>query len=200
MQSIFRGGVLLAGALMMTLAAAGQQQPTSGKSYNSSFDLGVTFNLEHAQVAEAGRPDFWLKGGSVDAAATVWRGIGMAVNASGEHASNIQNGISLSKLSLMAGPRYTHDLPILHRTQLFTEGLFGAVNAFDSVFLRSTGTTSTADAFSMQLGGGVNVLVAKNFSIRALELDYVHTDLPNNAADSQNDLRIAFGAAWRFGK
>lgn len=100
----------------------------------------------------------------------------------------------------MAGPRYTRSLPTLHRTQLFAEGLFGGVHAFDSVFPGSTGVTSSAGGFSMQLGGGVNVPVAKRISIRALEVDYVHTNLPNNSADSQNDLRLAFGAVWHFGK
>lgn len=52
----------------------------------------------------------------------------------------------------------------------------------------------------MQLGGGVNVPVRKGFSIRALEIDYVHTSLPNNNVNSQNDLRFAFGVAYHFGK
>jgi len=52
----------------------------------------------------------------------------------------------------------------------------------------------------MQLGGGINVRVAHSLSIRALEIDYVHTNLPNNNADSQNDLRLAFGVSYRFGR
>ena len=58
----------------------------------------------------------------------------------------------------------------------------------------------TANGFSMQLGGGLDVAIAKGFSVRALELDYVHTNLPNNASNSQNDFRIAFGVSYRFGR
>lgn len=51
----------------------------------------------------------------------------------------------------------------------------------------------------MQLGGGVNVALAKVYGLRVVELDYVHTNLPNNAANSQNDLRVAFGLSYRYG-
>jgi hypothetical protein len=33
--------------------------------------------------------------------------------------------------------------------------------------------------------------------MRVLELDFVHTSLPNNAGNSQNDLRIGFGVTFR---
>ncbi len=198
MHTIFRGGVLLAGALTMVLAASAQQQPSTNKLHIDSVDVAATFSLEHAQVAADGTPGFWLKGGSGDAAVTLYRGLGLAVNVTGDHTANIGNNVGLSQIAVMAGPRYTRSLPVLHRTQLFAEGLFGGVHAFDSLFPGSTGTTSSAGGFSTQLGGGVNVPVAKGFSIRALEIDYVHTNLPNNNSDSQNDLRLAFGVNYRF--
>ena len=40
----------------------------------------------------------------------------------------------------------------------------------------------------------VNCIVA---GVRVLELDFLRTSLPNNAANSQNDLRIAFGLSYR---
>ncbi len=200
MHTIFRGGVLLAGALTMGMAAGAQQQPSTNKLHIDSVDVAATFSLEHAQVASTGTPGFWLRGGSADAAVTLYRGLGLAVNVTGENAANIGNNVGLSQIAVMAGPRYTRSLPGLHRTQLFAEGLFGGIHAFDSVFPGSTETTSSAGGFSMQLGGGVNVRVAHGVSIRALEIDYVHTNLPNNNADSQNDLRLAFGVSYRFGR
>jgi Outer membrane protein beta-barrel domain len=203
MHGIVRTGVLLAGALTIAMTmAAWAQQPSSENGFHvSSVDAAVTFSLEHAQVATAGSPDFWLKGGSADAAVNVYHEVGLAVNVTGEHASNIDsNNANLSKIAIMAGPRYTCSLRALHRTRLFVEGLFGGVHAFDSVFPASMGTTSSAGGFSMQLGGGVNIPLTKGFSVRALEVDYVHTNLPNNEDDSQNDFRLAFGAAYHFGK
>ena len=200
MHTIFRGGVLLAGALTMGMAAGAQQQPSTNKLHIDSVDVAATFSLEHAQVASTGTPGFWLRGGSADAAVTLYRGLGLAVNVTGENAANIGNNVGLSQIAVMAGPRYTRSLPGLHRTQLFAEGLFGGIHAFDSVFPVSTETTSSAGGFSMQLGGGVNVRVAHGVSIRALEIDYVHTNLPNTNADSQNDLRLASGVSYRFGR
>jgi hypothetical protein len=156
MHTIFRRGVLLAGALMMTtLAAAAQQQSAENKLHVDSVDVAATFSLEHAQVAAAGTPDFWLKGGSADAAVTLYRGLGLAVNVTGAQAANIDKNVTLSEVAVMAGPRYMHSLPTPHRTQLFAEGLFGGLHAFDSVFPGSTGATSSTGGFSMQLGGGV---------------------------------------------
>jgi hypothetical protein len=144
MHTIFRGGVLLAGALTMGMAAGAQQHPSTNKLSIDSVDVAATFNLEHAQVAATGTPGFWLKGGSGDAAVTLFRGLGLAVNVTGEHAANIGNNVGLSQIAVMGGPRYTRSLPMLHRTQLFAEGLFGGVHAFDSVFPGSTGTKPAA--------------------------------------------------------
>ena len=167
----------------------------TGTSLSTTYTVTVTDSTN-----VTGTATFSLKGGSGDAAVTLFRGLGLAVNVTGEHAANIGNNVGLSQIAVMGGPRYTRSLPMLHRTQLFAEGLFGGIHAFDSVFPGSTETTSSAGGFSMQLGGGVNVRVAHGVSIRALEIDYVHTNLPNNNADSQNDLRLAFGVSYRFGR
>jgi hypothetical protein len=52
----------------------------------------------------------------------------------------------------------------------------------------------------MQLGGGVDVALSRGFGVRAIEVDYVRTSLPNNASNTQNDLKIAFGVTYHIGK
>jgi hypothetical protein len=173
------------------------------KRYVESADVAATFSFEHAQVALPSGNSFWLKGGSADGSATFWKGLGIAANFTGESASNIQNGVGLSKVTYMFGPRYTFNTSRYtkqHGTHVFSEALFGGVHAFNSIFPTAGTISSTANGFSMQLGGGLDVAIAKGFSLRALELDYVHTNLPNNASNSQNDFRIAFGISYRFGK
>jgi hypothetical protein len=83
---------------------------------------------------------------------------------------------------------------------LFGEALFGGAHGFSSSFPTPSGLVSSANSFAMQLGGGLDVAVGRGFGIRALELDYIHTSLPNNASNSQNDLRIAFGLTYHTGK
>jgi hypothetical protein len=44
------------------------------------------------------------------------------------------------------------------------------------------------------------VALSRGFGVRAFEVDYLRTSLPNNASNSQNDLRIAFGLTYHTGK
>jgi hypothetical protein len=37
-------------------------------------------------------------------------------------------------------------------------------------------------------------------SVRVAEVDWVHTSLPNTSANSQDDLRLAFGISFRLRK
>jgi peptidoglycan-associated lipoprotein len=106
--------------------------------------------------------------------------------------------VNLGKISYLAGPRYT--IARTSRVRIFAEGLFGGAHGFDSFFPSSGGLVPTANSFAMQFGGGMDVALRDGFGIRAIELDYVRTGLPNNDANSQNDLRIAFGVSYQFNK
>lgn len=206
----FSGSVLLAGAMMtmMVPAFAGAQEAQTGsKSQAVSTDLAVTYVAERANLTSQNCGCFWLQGGSVDAAVTLSHGFGIAANLTGEHASNIGPGVDLSKLSVMAGPRYTvstsrYTAHLLKKqsSRVFAEALFGGVHAFDGIFPGSTGTTASAGSFSMQVGGGLDVGLGKGFGLRALEVDYVRNQLPNAGSNSQNDLRLAFGISYHLGK
>ena len=205
MQRIFRTGVLLAGALVATLTLSAQQaQPTAHKLHITQTNVAVLFNFERAQVAQTGSPSFWLKGGAADASVTFWNGLGIAANLTEEHASGISGNVSLGKVAFMAGPRYTFNTSRYtdkafkkHRSEVFGECLFGGAHAFDSTFPGTNAVKTSAGAFSMQLGGGLDIGIAKGFGIRALETDWIHTTLPNNAGNSQNDFRIGFGISYR---
>jgi hypothetical protein len=186
-RKTMRACVLLAGAAMWTAAAAAQR---------AALDLGLTFGLEHSQVAQTGSPGFWLKGASVDGAYSFYHGLGMAAEFGGSHA-DISPGVQLGKYTFLAGPRYTGQTK-LKPMRVFGETLFGFAHGFDALFPSGAGTTPTANAFAMQAGGGVNFQLQHGFGVRPIEMDYVHTTLPNNAANSQNDFRVAFGMTYRF--
>ncbi len=210
------GSALLAGALMsaaMMIGATGIAAAQTSQSAHSenqglritSTDFALTYTAERTKIAPSNCGCFWLNGGSGDAAATFFKGLGIAANLTLNHASDITPGVNLSQFILMAGPRYTYNTSRWtdrrfmkkHDTYLFGEWLLGGVHAYNSVFPTSTGTTPSASAFSMQVGGGANVALTKGFGLRLLELDYVRTTLPNNGSNSQNDLRIAFGVSYR---
>jgi hypothetical protein len=201
MSKIFWAGVFLVGAFAFSATARAQQE-----SRPLLVDLAVTYTAERAKIATTDCGCFWLQGGSVNAGATLFRGLGVAANLTGGHSSNIAPGLDLNKLAFMVGPRYTlgtgrwtnHFLGPKHSTSVFGEALFGFAHGFDSIFPTSSGLTSTATAFSMQVGGGLNIALAHGFGLRALEIDYVRSRLPNNAGNNQNDLRLSLGLSYRL--
>jgi hypothetical protein len=170
-----------------------------------SIDLGATYSPERAQLVP-GSCCFWLQGGGADATVTFWRGFGIATGLTGEHVSNYAPGMDVNKFACLAGPRYTYTAWAGHsgtadrpRAQLFGQGLFGGVHAFNGVFPISSGTTPTANSFALQAGSGIDLLLTKHIGVRLVEADYVRTALPNSAANIQDDLRLAFGVTYRVG-
>jgi hypothetical protein len=78
--------------------------------------------------------------------------------------------------------------------------IFGDVHGFDGVFPTSDGIKPTANSLAMQIGGGLNVGVAKHFGVRALELYCLRPNLTNDAYNTHNDLRLGFGVSYHVGK
>ncbi|MGD0786595.1 MAG: hypothetical protein ABR898_01335 [Terracidiphilus sp.] len=196
------GVCILAGATACALQAQAPARPAS-----VSTDLAITYAAERAEIAPGDCGCFWLQGGGADAAITFSKGLGIAASLNGSHASNFAPGVDVNRVAFMAGPRYTH---WIHTgtagsqqgrgMQFFGEGLFGGERAFNGVFPASSGVTSSANAFAMQTGGGFNLLLSKSFGLRLLQVDYARTTLPNNASNTENDLRLAFGVIWRIGR
>jgi hypothetical protein len=196
------GACILAGAGACALQAQAPARPAS-----VSTDLAITYAAERTQIAPGDCGCFWLQGGGADAAITFGKGLGIAASLNGDHASNFAPSVDVNRVAFMAGPRYTrwiHSGTVGSQQkrgmQFFGEGLFGGAHAFNGVFPASSGVTSSANAFAMQAGGGINLLLSESFGLRLLEVDYARTTLPNNASNTQNDLHLAFGVIWRIGR
>jgi hypothetical protein len=170
------------------------------------IDIAATYTAEHAKISPSDCGCFWLQGGSAEANVYLFRGLSATAELTGSHVGNITPGVEVSQIAVMGGPRYTFGTSRLtdrifgsqHRTSFFGEALFGGVHAFDGVYPSSTGLKDSASAFSMQVGGGFNVRLARNFALRAFEVDYVRTSLPNGTTDSQHDLRLAAGITYQI--
>ena len=203
MRNLIRCTVLLTGALLMTTLLVGAQ--TTAPSHNISIDAGITWSPEHARVVNQSCACFWLQGASGDASVNFYRGLGAAVELTEGTASNIQPGVNLSKFTYAAGPRYswtlgkgTGDKPAKHPARIFGQALFGQAHGYNSVFPTPNGTVSSANSYSIDLGGGIDLALAHNFGIRLAQLDWVRTALPNTSSNTQDDLRLGFGASYRF--
>ncbi len=196
-------GLLLCEVLTMAAMVHAQQARPYVVPGATSADVAVTYNLERAKVASSNCGCFWMNGGGAEGALNFRHGLGAVALLDADHASNITPGVGLSKFTYVFGPRYTYS-PMRWRqprkTRLFGEALFGATHGFSSTFPGSGGAATSANSFAMQLGGGVDVALRRGFGVRALEVDYVRTSLPNNASNTQNDLRLAFGVTYHIGK
>lgn len=198
----FSQGMLLLGALTIATSAAAQSLPGREKSPVSG-DVAVMMAIEHAQVAQTNGNRFWAKGIAIDAGISMWKGVGFAFDFSFEHASNIQNNsVNLSKIAFMAGPRYSFNLPgsPFHGgrpVRAFVQSLYGPTHA-ESLFPETIPLSTTAEALSVSLGGGIDVPIKGGLGIRAVDASWIHSNYSNAAENIQNDFRIAFGADYHF--
>ena len=203
MRISFRGLVLLAGACILTNAAAlAQQTQGLAKLTQVSTDVAVTFATERAGFVP-GQCCFWFKGGGADATVTFWKGFGVAASLMGGRDADATPGVDIAKIAFLAGPRYSWTPSMgdteRRRLQVFGQGLFGGAHAIEGVYPTSTGTISTAGSYAIEAGGGLNIFLPRNFGLRLIEADYVRTALPNGSSNVQNDLRLAFGMTYRVG-
>ncbi len=201
MRTSIPGSALLVSACMLAAAAGwAQQSPKPEPSSTVSTDLGITFATERSQLVP-GNCCFWFKGGGADVAFNFFKGWGIAASLTGDHAGNVAPDVDVNKISYMAGPRYTWTAwsgANQHRLQMYAQGLFGGAHGFDGVYPTSTGTTSSANSFAIQAGGGLNYYFNRHWGVRLLEADFVRTAMPNGVDDVQHDLRLAFGVTYHF--
>ena len=203
MPGTFRPIVLFLGTLT-SLTGLAQQSPV--KPTSTGIDVAITYVAERAKIASMDCGCFWLEGGGLNAAVTFYRGLGVAANLTGGHASNIASGVDLDKVSFMMGPRYTypfknwfgHDFGRHGGGRIFGEGLIGGVHSFNTVVPTSAGVAGAASSFVFQVGGGADLPLRKAIGIRIFEADYVRSTLPNAGNRTQNDLRLAAGISFHF--
>jgi len=207
-SKFFRNALLLngvfSGAASMGLVAQ-SPKPFAG-SHPADIDVAVTYIAERAKIASVDCGCFWLQGGSGNVAFAFFHGLGVAADLTGVHSSNIADGVGLDKIMFAAGPRYAftpegwskRHLGRSRDVSIFGEALFGNAHAFNSVFPSSSGTNTSDSSFAVEIGGGVNLGMTRNVGIRALEVDYLRSTLPNNGNNTQNDLRLGAGLDLHF--
>lgn len=109
--------------------------------------------------------------------------------------TNVQ--IDLSHYDFLFGPTFSYNR---HRLKPFGHVLLGVTHLSSKVTsnLNSGGTFSTSDsnnAFSVALGGGLDVSIHRNLAVRLVQADYLLTRF---AGESQNNARISTGLVLRF--
>lgn len=127
MHSIFRTLLLWGVAATLTTSLTQGQTTASGQE----VDLAVTYLAQRNNLTQGG--SFWGLGGDLELSATVYRGLGLAMNIAGSEAKNIQGtGIGLNTVTTTFGPRYTWTLPS-RKLAVFGQGLIGISNGWNSL-------------------------------------------------------------------
>ena len=190
------------GCLLSTPASYAQ---TGSSLQPAVADLAVTYAASHS-VHTGSENDFWLQGGAVEFDVRFFRGLGLTVSGIGLQVSSTNPQVApLDLVTIVFGPRYT--FLAKRRISAFGEVLAGEAHGFNSLFAYGSGptsnpangTTTSADSLALQTGGGVDVRLNRRFAIRAIQLDYLRTQLPNGGTNVQNNFRLAAGLDFRFG-
>jgi hypothetical protein len=190
--------VLLAGACIMAGPAAwGQQDQSSTRPTKGSLEVALVYNPLMSNVV--GGNSFWMQGGSVQVHGQFWRGLGVVADVSGLHTANASAspGVGLDLVTAAFGPRYTWS-PSRGRYAVFGQVLAGEANGLHSVFPAAGGANDSADSLALYVGGGVNLPLKHRFALRAIEANWLRTQLPNATTNVQNNLRLGAGLIYTF--
>lgn len=173
-------------------AAVAQVAKTAGTAHE--VDMAFTYSPQHRD-GTAGN-SFWAQGGSVEFAADLYRGWGVAAGLSANHASNINGtGVKLTTITTVFGPHYTWSRGKL---AIFGDGLIGVSAGSDSVFPSPGGATQSARSFAAQVGGGADLRIARWIAVRPIEASWLRTQFPNATTNVQNTLQIGAGVVFRL--
>jgi hypothetical protein len=181
-------------ALLLLGAAITAKAQTN--SNHQEVDLAVTYSAEHSNLTNG--ENFWRQGGSIELSAEAFHGLGVAANVTGTHVDTAGNsGAPLTTITTAFGPRYTWSR---RKIAVFGQGLIGESHGTDGIFPSSTGALNEWNSFALQVGGGIDLLVAHHFAIRAVQADWLRTQFPNGDTNVQNTLRLGAGVVVRLGR
>jgi peptidoglycan-associated lipoprotein len=105
---------------------------------------------------------------------------------------------SLTITTFTAGARYV--FPIRHSPiRPFAEALAGGAHASGTLTASPNPLSGNAGlSFAAVLGGGIDLNLARRFSWRIVEADYLPTTFDNGSNNHQNNFRVATGAVVHF--
>jgi hypothetical protein len=196
MRSTTRGRLLLVGACLIFGRYLWGQQNGPESQGLPRMEVAVLYDSLLSNVVRADR--FWMQGGSIQVDGQFWHGLGVEADISGLHARNANNAeVGLDMVTTTFGPRYGW-APAHHRYSFFSHALVGEANGFDSVFPGVGATSDSATSLALQVGGGMDLAVKHRLLLRAFEVDWLRTQLPNANTNVQNNIRLAAGVVVRF--
>lgn len=199
-RSLSRGLMLLACILALTFLA-----PPAAHAQRSG-DFSMMYIQDAARfVGNQPATYFYLRGASVEYAFSPWKGIGFVSGGTGVAGTNLRSTVDIHTVTFFIGPRYTYDLGHITPTawnrkgSVYVQGKFGYTFATAGQYPVNGVLVSNASSLDLEAGGGVNLHIYHRFDYRVVEMDLIHTRLPDGAANVQNSLRFATGINFHIG-
>lgn len=177
--------------------SAGAQQVPAPSHY-APLEVSFAYSYARANAGPGVCGCFNMNGGSGEVAFHAFRGLSVAVDLTGERANGIGPAVGLSLVAVTVGPRFSHPFAGGKFTP-FAQGLVGAAHGFDSFFPSANGAASgAASSLAILAGGGLDLRINRHLAIRAVQADYLRTQLPNGQGNEQNLLRLSAGVVLRI--
>ena len=194
---VFLFGVI--GTQLFAVRAAQAQVQAQQPSSAGRLELAFTYTASRANFVPG--TAFWMQGGGAEVAVRAGHGFSAVGSIAGMHAGPATSGVPLSMMVESFGPRYTlspSSQKGAHGVSVFGQGLIGAAQGFSSTFPGASGPTSNANSLAFQVGGGVDVKLSRYLALRAGELQWLRTELPNSTTNVQNSLLVAAGIVFKI--
>jgi hypothetical protein len=187
-------------ALMIGMGwmSARAQQVETAPQY-APLEISFNYSYARANAAPGDCGCFNMNGGNSEVAFHAFRPLSVVADLTGERATTIGAGAGndLSLVVFTVGPRFSHRFAGGRFTP-FVQGLIGVAHGFDGAFPGSNGSIfGAATARAALAGGGLDLTINRHLAIRAIQADYVRTQLPNGQGNQQNLLRAGAGIVLR---
>jgi hypothetical protein len=179
-------------AALLLSAAAAYGQGLGG----AQVSLGYSYLRANTPPGQCGC--FGLNAGSGALALGLGHGLSAVADFGGYTQGNVvSSGRSLTLETFLFGPRYA--LGRAKKVTPFVQFLAGGAHGSGTLYGTAT-TSGSANGFSFSTGGGLDWNATRHVSVRLFQAEYLMTRLPNAVNGNQDNLRLTFGMAFRFGR
>ena len=216
LRAILASAILCLPMVGMAQSRESSEVPSRGTVYGGYSLLHANNNLNFSSDFTSNSNNFngWEGQGTFNFA----RHLGVTADVIGN--SNQLAGVSFAGFSAgvsqhiyeyLFGPTFSTSFG---KSSVFVHALFGAARTSlgAGVGLPVVGGLSapltSANAFAMAFGGGLDIGITRSFAIRAAQIDFVRTNFNSidalasgfsgSTANSQNTFRYSGGFVWRF--
>jgi hypothetical protein len=166
--------------LVLSMSSAAQDNPRAevfgGYSFVRANFVGTGFNFNGASGSIAFNPGHW------------W-----GIVADGGFYRNTNFGVTTNLVTYLFGPKFAYHGT--GRITPFAQALFGGAHANESFI----GITATENAFTMAVGGGIDIRATHHFAFRAVQAEYLMTKFTDGSNNRQNNARVSIGIVYRIG-